>query len=126
MSIFAKKSTSIFAIQKKNKVFAEWWNGWVVRVQRTKGRVRPNGQNMSPEAKLIQFRNRMRLRSILQERGFLNGSPALRIPSDPLPDPTPMPSPEPSPGPIKEPEPDEPQIPDAPVREPEPPGPSQI
>jgi len=73
MRIFASKSASIAAIKKKNKQFADWWNRWAARNQRIHLRARKSagmdGQGTAQGTDAFQFRNLLRLRKILAERG---------------------------------------------------------
>jgi hypothetical protein len=74
MRIFASKSTSIVAIKRKNKQFADWWNRWASRIQRThlragKKGAETDGQNEAQGPESVQFQDVLRLRKILEERG---------------------------------------------------------
>jgi hypothetical protein len=67
------KSTSIVAIKRKNKQFADWWNRWASRIERTHLLARKkdpgtDGQNQAQEAETFRLRNALRLRKILEER----------------------------------------------------------
>lgn len=73
MQIFPRKSASIAAIKRKNRHFADWWNRWAIRIERTHLRARRDtgteGQDTAQEARTFRFRNILRLRKILEERG---------------------------------------------------------
>jgi hypothetical protein len=72
MRIFASRTASIAAIKRKNRQFADWWNRWAVRIERTHARARKGEETEGSEtpqgAETFQFRNILRLRKILEER----------------------------------------------------------
>jgi len=73
MRFFANKSPSILTIKKRNKEFAKWWEGWVVRVHRARARNNSagiEGEDASEGTGGFSFRNRLRWRKILEERGL--------------------------------------------------------
>jgi len=74
MRIFASKSASIVAIKRKNKQFADWWNGWAARIERAHARVKKRSpgtevQETTQGSENFQFRNLFRMRKILEGRG---------------------------------------------------------